>query len=294
MAREEIGTLPCWQGDWTAEPLIGGLSNEIWKVTDAAGAHVVRFGRDYPWHHVSREREAMAARAAHAAGFAPEVEFTGPGVMVTTYVDARTWDAADVASDPERVARLLSSFHREMPEHVSGPGYMFWPFHVVRDYARTLSETHSSYAAELPRFLSLNTALEARQVPLPIVYGHHDLLPANFLEDGSRLWIIDYEYAGFSTPMFDIAGAAANAGLERDASVKLLATYFGHEPAPDLLRAFDAMQCAALLREAMWAMVSALHMSAPGVDYDAYAEENLAALNAAMAAYTDSHGEALP
>jgi thiamine kinase-like enzyme len=294
MGREAIGKLPCWRGEWEAEPLTGGLSNEIWKVTDAAGAHVVRFGQDYPWHHVSRAREAMAARAAHAAGFAPEVEHAGPGVMVTRFVEARTWGPEDVAADPARVGRLLARFHREMPAHVSGPAYLFWAFHVVRDYARTLREAHSPRATDLPRFLALNAALEARQVPLPIVFGHHDLLPANFLDDGDRLWLIDYEYAGFSTPLFDLAGAAANAGMPREAAHELLAAYFGAPPAPDLLRAFDAMQCAALLREAMWAMVSALYMNAPGVDYEDYARQNLAALEAALEAYRNIHDEDLP
>ena len=29
MERERIGALPCWTGPWRAEPLSGGLSNEI-------------------------------------------------------------------------------------------------------------------------------------------------------------------------------------------------------------------------------------------------------------------------
>ena len=105
--------LPCWSGPITAEPLPGGLSNESWKVTDAAGTHVARFGRDFPVHHVERAREAMTARAAHAAGFAPAVEFTAPGVMVTAFIAARTWQAADVRANPRRVAELLLRFGTE-------------------------------------------------------------------------------------------------------------------------------------------------------------------------------------
>ena len=119
-ARHRIATLPCWQGTPMAEPLAGGLSNEIWKVTDDAGAHVVRFGADYPFHHVSRAREAMTARAAHAAGFAPAVEYATPGVMVTEFVTARTWDAGDVRSNAPRVADLLRRFHATMGERISG------------------------------------------------------------------------------------------------------------------------------------------------------------------------------
>lgn len=93
MSLNRIRALPCWQGEITAEPLTGGLSNESWKVTDATGDHVVRFGNDYPFHHVDRVREVMTSRAAHAAGFAPEVEHAEPGIMVSTFLDARTWGA---------------------------------------------------------------------------------------------------------------------------------------------------------------------------------------------------------
>jgi thiamine kinase-like enzyme len=279
--------LPCWSGAIAAEPLKGGLSNEIWKVTDANGAHVVRLGEDYPFHHVSREREAMVARAAYRAGFAPEVRYTAPGVMVTAFIGARTWGAADVRANPEGVAALLRAFHTRMPAEIEGPAFLFWPFHVIRDYARTLAG--SRYEPRLQGFLALSAAMEAAQTALPIVFGHHDLLPANFLDDGARLWLIDYEYAGFGTAMFDLAGAASNAEMDEAQARALLAAYFEAEPSEALIRAFDAMQVASLLRETMWAMVSDLHLAAPGADYAAYARENQARLDAALARYRERH-----
>ncbi len=292
--RHRIAALPCWQGIPISEPMGGGLSNEIWKVTDCAGSHVVRFGADYPFHHVSREREAMTARAAHAAGFAPAVVYTGPGVMVTTFVAARTWEAADVRANPQRIADLLRRFNTTMGPRISGTAAFFWVFHVVRDYARTLTEGDSRFAPDLPRLLALNTALEGTQPPLPIVFAHNDLLPANILDDGQRLWLIDYEYAGFSTPMFDLAGAASNAMMDDAQASALLTAYLGHPPDDVLQRAFDAMQVASLLREAAWAMVSALHLAAPGVDYHAYAAENLTRLDAALDRYQSRHGKLIP
>lgn len=285
-----IAALPCWTGPVTAEPLSGGLSNEIWKVTDAAGVHVVRFGRDCPPHHVDRAREVMTARAAHAAGFGPAVEHAAPGVSVVAFVPGRTWGAADVRAAPDRVGRLLRGFHDTMPAHITGAAFLFWPFHVIRDYARTIAAGHSRFAPDLPRFLSLNAAMEAAQIPLPVVFGHHDLLPANLLDDGARLWLIDYEYAGFGTCLFDLAGAASNAGMDAGETGALLRAYLGHAPDPAFRRAFDAMQVASLLRESMWAMVSDLHLSAPGVDYVAYARENLDKLAAALDAYHRRHG----
>jgi thiamine kinase-like enzyme len=287
---ETVTELPCWRGTPSGERLPGGLSNEIWKVTDDAGAHVVRLGRDYLFHHVDRAREVMTARAAHAAGFGPEVRYAAPGVMVTAFIGARTWGAEDLRADPERVARLLLDFHQRMAAGISGPAFLFWPFHVVRDYVRTLRGT--PHEAVTGPFLTLSEEMERAQVPLPIVFGHHDLLPANFLDDGARLWLIDYEYAGFGTALFDLAGAASNAEMPPDAAEALLATYFGSTPAPALRHAFDAMQVASLLRETLWAYVSDLHLAAPGVDYMAYAAENRARLDTALAAYRSRWGTA--
>jgi thiamine kinase-like enzyme len=291
-SEDRIRALPLWRGPIDIAPLKGGLSNESWLVTDSAGRHVVRFGKDFPFHHVSRDREAMTARAAHAAGFAPEVRYSGPGIMVTAYLGAKTYGAGDVRANLEPIARLMRRFHEDMPRYVSGAGFMFWPFHVIRDYARTLAAGKSRMTAALPGYLALAAELEHAQAALPIVFGHNDLLPANFLDDGSRLWLIDFEYAGFSTAMFDLAGAASNAGMSAAESDALLAAYFDAAPSADIRRSHAAMQCASLLREAMWSMVSELHLDAPGVDYVAYTAENLARFDAALAAYRDQYGRA--
>jgi thiamine kinase-like enzyme len=292
--EERIAALPCWKGAVAISVLSGGLSNENFLVEDAAGRHVVRFGRDFPFHHVFRDREVMTARAAAAAGLGPAVLFAADGVMVTRYLGARTCGAADVRREPERVGRLIRRFHAEMPRHVSGPGFMFWVFHVIRDYARTLAAGHSRMTAELPAYLALADELEAAQVPLPIVFGHNDLLPANILDDGDRLWLIDFEYAGFSTALFDLAGAASNSGMAAAEADALLGAYFGTAPDPALRRAYAAMQCASLLREAMWSMVSELHLDAPGADYVAYTADNLARLEAALDAYRRDFGKTAP
>jgi thiamine kinase-like enzyme len=279
-----IAALPCWRGPPRAEVLKGGLSNEIWKVTDDAGAHVVRFGRDYPFHHVFRDREAMVTRAAHAAGFAPAVEYTAPGIMVTAFVTSHTWGPSDVCEAPDRVGRLLRDFHDRMGAQVSGPAFLFWPAHVIRDYLRQLGPAFDQWQA-------LNSALEETHPPLPIIFGHNDLLPANFLDDGDRLWLIDYEYAGFGTCLFDLAGAASNAGMDRVQSMALLTAYLGQTPDAGFTRAFDAMQVTSLLREMLWAHVSALHLHAPGVDYAAYAADNRARLMTALDQYQTLHGK---
>lgn len=288
---DRIRDLPCWRGSIDIAPLKGGISNESWLVEDGNGRHVVRFGKDYPFHHVFRDREAMVARAAHEAGFAPELRYAAPGVMVSAFLGAKTYGAEDVRANAGRIAHLVKRFHDEMPGHVSGPGFMFWPFHVIRDYARTLTAGNSRMCQELPRYLDLAEKLEKAQAPLPIIFGHNDLLPANLLDDGSRLWLIDFEYAGFSTAMFDLAGTASNAGMTAEESDELLTVYFGGRPDQAIRRSHQAMQCASLLREAMWSMVSELYLTAPGSDYVAYTAENLDKLERALETYQNQYGK---
>lgn len=279
---DRIRALPCWTGRISVEPLKGGLSNETFLVEDNAGKHVVRFGVDFPFHHVSRERELMAARAAHAAGVAPQVEYAQAGVMVCAFIDAKTCDGDDVRANRARVAAIVKRFHETMPRYIHGPGYMFWVFHVIRDYARTLVAARSRMASECPSYLALADELEEAQAPLPVIFGHNDLLPANLMDDGHRLWLIDFEYAGFNTAMFDLAGLASNAGMTADESADLFGIYFGKAPDAAMKRAYSAMQCASLLREAMWSMVSEIHMPATDIDYVAYTNDNLNKLRAAL------------
>lgn len=286
-----IHGLPFWQGSLAIRPLKGGISNESWLVSDQSTTRVVRFGDDYPFHHVDRAHEAMVTRAAHQAGFAPELIHAEPGMMVSQFLNARTYNGQDVQDNLDRIAGLVRSFHQTMAMHVIGYARLFWVFHVVRDYARTLRNAESRHKAKLPALLAIAASLEAAQVALPFVYGHNDLLPANFLEADGRLWMIDFEYAGYSTAMFDLAGLSSNAGYSDEQSQKLLEIYFAQEPDAAMRKAFDAMQCASLLREAMWSMVSEIYLSAPGVDYEVYTADQLNAFTAKIAQYQSRYGK---
>jgi len=288
-AERRIRALPCWHGPITLEPLKGGLSNVSFRVTDEGGRKAVaRLGDDFPFHHVSREREASTSRAAHAAGLSPRVIHDEPGVLVLEFIDGRTFGEADVRGNVEACAALLRRCHRELARHVRGTAQIFWVFHVLRDYAATLTRAGHRNRPMIPGWLRAAERLEAAQAPLPIVFGHHDLLPSNFLDDGTRLWLIDWEYGAFGTAMFDLANIAANASFGRAEEEALLAAYFDGEPGPALRRSFEAMKAASALREAMWAMVSELYLDSPGVDYIAHGDEFVGRFDRLIAAFDRS------
>lgn len=221
---DRIARLPCWSGPVDIAPLAGGMTNRNFVVSDARARYVVRLGRDIPAHGVMRFNELAAARAAFDAGVSPEVVFAKPGVMVSRYINARTLQPQDLR-DPARlpaVAALLRRCHRELARRLRGPALMFWVFHVIRGYGTWLAARPAHLlAARLPELLARAEQLEAAVGPVEIVFGHNDLLAANVQDDGERLWLIDWDYAGFNSPLFDLANLSANNGYTAELDAAL-------------------------------------------------------------------------
>jgi thiamine kinase-like enzyme len=115
--------------------------------------------------------------------------------------------------------------------------------------------------------------LERAAGPTRLALTHNDLMPGNFIDDGRRLWLIDWEYAGFGAPLFDLATLAVDNEIDEAAQAQLLAFYFGRPASASLLRRFTAMVLAAELREALWARVQQIHAKLT-FDYGGYAEKH--------------------
>jgi thiamine kinase-like enzyme len=277
--------LPIWQGTPTAVPLGGGITNLNLLVTDATRRAVVRIGDDIPVHQIMRFNELAASRAAHAAGISPEVIHHAPGALVIAFIESRTMTAEDLRQDDMLAAalHLVMRAHREIPGHLRGPVLTFWVFQVLRDYAATLRLGASRHMPILSGLLDEAADLERAVGRIEMVFGHNDLLPANFLHDGNRMWLIDWDYAGWGSPLFDLGGLAANNGLHPAQEAWMLETYYGRKPDADLWHRYRAMKAAAALREAMWSMVQEIH-SDLDFDYRAYTTEYLETYRAALAA----------
>ena len=272
--------LPCWSGKVTATPLGGGITNINLKVQDGGRAYVARIGADIPVHGVMRWNELAVSRAAHAAGISPQVRYHEPGAMVIAFIDGRAYGEEDVRNNLPRIIDLVKKVHRHVAEHLRGPVLAFWAFQVLRNYAARLREDGSPHVARLGELLATAERLEEAAGAVKIVLTHNDLLAANILDDGKRLWLIDWEYGGFNTPLFDLGGLATNNGLDEAGEIAMLEQYFEGDAGP-VWRPYQAMKCASLLRETMWSMTAEIH-SELDFDYGAYTAENLARLHAAL------------
>ena len=288
VVEDRIAGLPCWRAPVAIEPLAGGMTNRNFLVHDAAaGKFVVRAGRDLPEHGVMRFNVLAAARAAFAAGISPEVVFASDGFLVSRFIESRTLEPADIL-DRSRLPALLDLVHRcheDIPQFFRGPALAFWVFQIVRNYLALLAqEPHSCLFSQLSRLRAIAVELEAAVGPVNLVFGHNDLLAANFLDDGTRLWLIDWDYAGFNSPLFDLANLSSNNHFDSTDDDALLDLYFRGRPDPARRQAFEAMKCASLMRETFWGAVSELR-STIDFDYASYTRDYLQRLDTAWALF---------
>jgi thiamine kinase-like enzyme len=262
-----------WPGEEPrVEVLGGGITNHNYKVDAAGGPYVLRIaGRDTDALGIDRSVEHEAALAAAAVGVGPEVvTFVEPeGYLVTRFIEGSIVPLEEMR-EPEwiqRVAQALRAIHR-------GPTLpaRFNSFRVVEDY-RTTAFAHG---AEVPPSYAW-----ARQVARRVERArgafaerpcHNDLLNANFIDDGRRLRIVDWEYAGMGDVFFDLANFSINHELDRDGREALLEAYFGELRASNE-RALELMLFMSDFREAMWGVIQGA-MSELDFDFGSYAAEH--------------------
>ena len=294
MNTEQLGrikSLPCWRGRISVEPLDGGMTNHNFMVEDRGARYVARLGADVAEHLLWRENEGRVSETAAKCGFSPAVFYRQPGVLVIDFIDGRVFTADDV-HDPENLRRLvdlLQRFHRQMPLVFEGYTIMFWVFQVLRHYRNMLARRDCAYTDRIPGLMEIAKSLERAVGPVEIVFGHNDLLPANFIDDGEKIWLIDFDYAGFNSPLFDLSNLASNSELEEEQERHLLEIYFDRPVTAGLWRRYHAMKCASLLRETMWSMVSEVY-STIDFDFVGYTRENAARFERAWQYYTRVFG----
>ncbi len=285
-----IKQLPCWKTPIEIEPLSGGMTNHNFKVSDGDEQFVVRIGSDDPVHLISRKNETASSKAAFEINVSPELIYNEPGILVVRFVEGKVYQESDVRIDDNlsRIVRLLHHFHHQMPQHFHELSVMFWVFQVLRHYQYLLNTGNSQHQYRLGDLAVIAESLEKAVGPVEIVFTHNDLLAANFIDDGEKIWLIDFDYAGFNSPLFDLSNLASNNELSADQEITVLETYFGHSFDRLHWRSYYAMKCASLLRETMWSMVAEIY-SELDVDFAEYTRVNLQRFELAYIAFQNDY-----
>ena len=272
--ENKIKSLPIWKNLENIEPLEGGITNLNFLVSDSGSKSVVRLGSDIPEHLVYRSNEIVVSEAAYQIGVSPKLIYNEPGVLVLEFIESKTLEPKTVRENLNKIVPIIRKIHDEIPNKLSGQPQIFWVFYVIKYYSNYLLNNNSSHISLIPSLLKKAEKLEKLSSPREIVFGHNDLLAANFLDDGSKIWVVDWEYGGFNDPLFDIGGLSSNNDLDENLENEVLEMYFKEKPSKDLIIKYNAMKTASLLRETMWSMVSEI-TSKIEFNYAEYTSDNL-------------------
>jgi thiamine kinase-like enzyme len=264
-------------GDLTLTALSGGITNRNYLVEVAGRAerYVIRLaGNDTHLLGISREVEHAATVAAAGVGVGPEVvAFIRPeGYLVTRFIEGSPlpMDQAHESATLARVADSLRRFHG----NAAIPG-LFIPLRIVEAY-RALALARGVRIPpeyDLARAIGRRIELALLASPVELTPCHNDLLNANFIDDGERIRIVDWEYAGMGDPFFDLANFSVNHELAADESAILLEAYDGEPARKDRLARLTLMRVVSDFREAMWGVLQQ-GISTLDVDFVEYAGEH--------------------
>jgi thiamine kinase-like enzyme len=263
-----------WPGrDIRVFPIAAGLTNQNFRVEVDGTRYFVRLpGQSTDLLAIDRANELHNTRAAAQAGAGPEVVGHDPetGAMVLEWIDGRTMSNAAFAErgTPTRIATVLRQLH-------AGPRFRddFDMFRLTEHYLRVVDDRSiripDGYRDQLARVARIEAALAAR--PLGAVPCHNDLLAENYLDDGRKLWIVDYEYSGNNDPTFELGNTAQELGFDPSRQEELCAAYFG-EATPALLA---RMRLQMIMSDVGWTLWAAIQAAISSIDYDfwGWAEE---------------------
>ena len=252
--------------------LSGGLTNRNYKVTTPDGSFVARISAGgSELLAIDRECEYRNSLTAAAAGAgAPVIEYRPQDrLLVIGYIEGRTFDAADVAAagNLPRIAAACRRLHEG-----ARFGNDFDMFDVQRRYlsvARSRGfKIPAGYDDLEPQFRAAEKALAGRAEG-PVFEGtvpcNNDLLPANLIDDGERIWLIDYELSGNNDACFELGNIAAEAHLPADALAALVTAYYGRPRRSKIARAW---LLGGLVGMYGWALWGAIQNGASPIDYD--------------------------
>jgi thiamine kinase-like enzyme len=253
----------------TVRALPGGLTNRNYRVTTPDGSFVARISIDgSELLAIDRDVEYRNSVTAAAAGAgAPVVEYRPQDrLLVLGFLEGRTLEAADVAA-AGTLPRIAAACRRL---HAGGRfGNDFDMFDIQRRYlsvARSRGfRVPDGYDDLLPRFTATEKALAVRAEGT--VPCHNDLLPANFIDDGERIWLIDYELSGNNDACFELGNIAAEAGLSGEALAELVTAYYGRPRRSRIARA----RLLGLAGMYGWTLWGAIQNGASPLDFDFWA-----------------------
>ena len=235
----------------------GGLTNRNYRVDTATGTYVMRVSeKKSSLLGINRENEKVNTELAHRAGVGASLidSLSEESVLVISWIYAKTLHAPDIHSQPELLQRIAASLRMLH----SGPAFS-GEFHfptLRKTYLKTVLDNNyflpHLYMDIEPLILELEKIIA--KTAEPSVPCNNDLLAENFMDDGEKIWIIDYEYSGQNEASFEIGNLAGEISLS-DEELTILCDAYWQEHIPSKITRAIAWSMIARFGWVLWASI---------------------------------------
>ena len=259
-----LDKVPRLQNRTAVTELSGGLTNRNLKISTASGDYVARISSNKSsLLAIDRRSEYENSKIAAGIGVgAPVFDYLPEfGLLVIGYIPGKTYSEIDVSNNLSRIASTCQLLHKAAPFTRD-----FDMFVIQENYQKLVTESgfrfpnsYHQYAHHLSRMKAALAVLDEGRVPC-----NNDLLPANFIDDGKKIWLIDYEYSGNNDPCFELGNIWSEAKLPLSALDELVASYYGGPRPEKLARAW----LFALLAKYGWTLWASIQSSVSDIDFD--------------------------
>lgn len=285
-SQERICKLPCFQRITDISVLADGLTNENFKVTDAMGSYVVRFSTDIEILGIDREVELNCLTTASAIGISPPIIYSADGVLVTQFVPGASLTPETAPSEEvlRAVVNTLHVLHDPLHE-LRGRVHFVSPLQSISKHLAVIEEHQIPLDGDINYFRTVTRTLYSSLPAYVPTLCHADLVGANVIFDGSKSWLIDWEYAGMGDPLFDLGWFSVANELTKESCDLLLQLYFGIK-ADRMSNPFTAMQILCALRDALWGVVQT-HSSNLDLDYHEHARKHFEIFRSLLSTYSN-------
>ena len=259
-----LDKVPRLQNRTAVSELSGGLTNRNLKISTASGNYVARISSNKSsLLAIDRQSEYENSKIAAGIGVgAPVFDYLPEfGLLVIGYLPGKTYSNLDVSNNLNRIASACNLLHKAAPFTRD-----FDMFVIQEKYKKLVTESgfrfpngYHQYAPHLSRMKSALAVLDDGRVPC-----NNDLLPANFIDDGKKIWLIDYEYSGNNDACFELGNIWSEAKLPISALEDLVTAYYGSPRPEKLARAW----LFALLAKYGWTLWASIQSSVSDLDFD--------------------------
>ena len=258
----------------TVTELTGGITNKNYKITDNGESYVLRMGgNETKYLGIDRKIEYECSLLASKIGIAPEpTAFLEPeGYIVARFISGKGIPAEVIGTEGniKRVLESMKAYHAL--DFFPGS---FSPFRVTEEYKKTALSFNVKLPEKMDWYLEKSSEIEKamyRREPLKPRPCHNDLLNGNFIDDDTRIRILDWEYAGMGDIFFDLGNFAVQHEFNVEQDDILLYAYFGN-PTDSHRAHLKLMKIMSDLREAMWSQVQ-IGVSQLDFDYAGYGQK---------------------